>query len=437
MHWPRTRVAAAFGFLLLVRAPGASAADYSNWIGVYAGGGLGLYTGGNLDHSDSGPLLAGGIRFGWRQKLDVVAALRYGTFSATVLPDSFAPVVGPGGAVTDSMRVDLAYYNQTTQFDLGVLYSFRPGEKWTPQAMGGVGYTFWQVADLTGKSTGLFADGPVLHGFKDDGFDEVLSSNNLNLYFGLGVEFEVLPRTSVQLGGRIDYLVAQHIDNTGASAGYNSPAHVDANDYLSTFFASVHYAFTERDGDRDGIPDRSDVCPDEAEDKDGYEDFDGCPDPDNDGDGVLDALDKCPDTPRGTPVDSLGCPLQAGAAPPDTTRPQGMPQAAPPNTTRPQAPPQPAPPDTTRPQAPQQAPQAAPPDTTRPGVAPPESPRHGALRVFGAPGLAWAVAEGTVVASISAPPQVGADGRAGTVAAASLRPQAAASRREHHGQSED
>ena len=48
------------------------------------------------------------------------------------------------------------------------------------------------------------------------------------------------------------------------------------------------------DQDHDGIPDKVDRCPTEAEDKDGFQDDDGCPDPDNDGDGVLDRADLCP-----------------------------------------------------------------------------------------------------------------------------------------------
>jgi hypothetical protein len=39
------------------------------------------------------------------------------------------------------------------------------------------------------------------------------------------------------------------------------------------------------DGDGDGINDALDRCPTEAEDLDGFQDEDGCPDPDNDGDG--------------------------------------------------------------------------------------------------------------------------------------------------------
>jgi OmpA-OmpF porin, OOP family len=48
------------------------------------------------------------------------------------------------------------------------------------------------------------------------------------------------------------------------------------------------------DNDKDGVPDAYDKCPLEAEDRDGFEDDDGCPDPDNDKDQIADANDKCP-----------------------------------------------------------------------------------------------------------------------------------------------
>src|SRR5207237_1404019 len=38
------------------------------------------------------------------------------------------------------------------------------------------------------------------------------------------------------------------------------------------------------DSDGDGLTDDADKCPQEAEDKDGFQDDDGCPDPDNDAD---------------------------------------------------------------------------------------------------------------------------------------------------------
>src|SRR5262249_29719677 len=52
------------------------------------------------------------------------------------------------------------------------------------------------------------------------------------------------------------------------------------------------------DNDGDGIPDAQDKCPIEAEDKDGVDDADGCIDKDNDGDGIADTLDKCPMQPE-------------------------------------------------------------------------------------------------------------------------------------------
>jgi OOP family OmpA-OmpF porin len=51
----------------------------------------------------------------------------------------------------------------------------------------------------------------------------------------------------------------------------------------------------DEDQDDDGVVGSADRCPSEAEDKDGFQDEDGCPDGDNDGDGVADAADKCPE----------------------------------------------------------------------------------------------------------------------------------------------
>jgi len=58
--------------------------------------------------------------------------------------------------------------------------------------------------------------------------------------------------------------------------------------------ASVRYDYTFLDADGDGIPDERDACPQQAEDRDSFQDDDGCPDPDNDGDGVADGEDTCP-----------------------------------------------------------------------------------------------------------------------------------------------
>ncbi len=64
------------------------------------------------------------------------------------------------------------------------------------------------------------------------------------------------------------------------------------------------------DNDQDGILDGADSCPLVAEDRDGFQDQDGCPDPDNDQDGILDINDKCPNEPEDKDnfQDQDGCP---------------------------------------------------------------------------------------------------------------------------------
>ena len=52
------------------------------------------------------------------------------------------------------------------------------------------------------------------------------------------------------------------------------------------------------DSDGDGLYDDEDACPRKPEDKDGFEDTDGCPEPDNDGDGINDPVDDCPLEPE-------------------------------------------------------------------------------------------------------------------------------------------
>jgi len=54
------------------------------------------------------------------------------------------------------------------------------------------------------------------------------------------------------------------------------------------------YAPRKHDQDADGIPDHRDGCDHLPEDRDGYQDEDGCPDDDNDGDMIVDEDDRCP-----------------------------------------------------------------------------------------------------------------------------------------------
>jgi Putative MetA-pathway of phenol degradation len=75
---------------------------------------------------------------------------------------------------------------------------------------------------------------------------------------------------------------------------------------------SVGWAPRNHDRDHDGVPDDVDQCPGIAEDRDGFEDSDGCPEMDNDDDGIPDAFDACPlvkGVPSADPKKN-GCPVQ-------------------------------------------------------------------------------------------------------------------------------
>ncbi|KFE60795.1 OmpA family protein [Hyalangium minutum] len=92
----------------------------------------------------------------------------------------------------------------------------------------------------------------------------------------------------------------------GLTLGYGMP--------VFRVFTGFSYAFEQpprpKDTDDDGFPDISDACPLDAEDKDGFQDEDGCPDLDNDQDGVPDTADKCPNVPEDKDgfQDEDGCP---------------------------------------------------------------------------------------------------------------------------------
>jgi OmpA-OmpF porin, OOP family len=109
------------------------------------------------------------------------------------------------------------------------------------------------------------------------------------------------------IGGIKLYLARNSFLSLGAGRGLMPSK--GANPDLRAFIGIV---FEPNIGDRDGdgIKDDVDKCPDEPEDFDGFEDEDGCPDPDNDRDGILDEDDKCPNIPEDKDgfEDEDGCP---------------------------------------------------------------------------------------------------------------------------------
>lgn len=172
----------------------------------------------------------------------------------------------------------------------------------------GIGYRFGKESrrteiDLTASlSTAAKGD---LRGFATN-YSEAL----------LGLSQRVIPSLTLYAAGGI-----------GISNGFGTP------DWRAVAGLRFHQGGNQSDDpDGDGVRGAADKCPTEAEDRDGFEDSDGCPDLDNDKDGILDVNDGAPNEPEdmdgfedtdGVPdpdndADGVldgedNCPLQAGA----------------------------------------------------------------------------------------------------------------------------
>lgn len=141
---------------------------------------------------------------------------------------------------------------------------------------------------------------------------------------GAGIRYDLNQSWTLGLEGsfRIPVTGADYLD------GVSKAGNPEKRDWYETANLTVGYRFPfRRDGDKDGIPDDEDACPDEAgtkvakgcpdSDKDGVADkLDACPTdaglakfagcPDSDGDGIPDKTDKCP-SEKGTEFTG-GCP---------------------------------------------------------------------------------------------------------------------------------
>ncbi|HSQ41051.1 MAG TPA: thrombospondin type 3 repeat-containing protein, partial [Fibrobacteraceae bacterium] len=127
---------------------------------------------------------------------------------------------------------------------------------------------------------------------------------------GLQINF---PKAHLEVYGGIHFVINNYKDTLysapeNASEGLPQYGRFPTWGYFAGF--STTFSFQPKDKDGDGIIGDEDKCPDEAEDNDGYEDDDGCPDLDNDGDKINDTKDKCPLQPEDLDgfEDEDGCP---------------------------------------------------------------------------------------------------------------------------------
>ena len=143
-----------------------------------------------------------------------------------------------------------------------------------------------------------------------------MGRGRLNSWFGTTEDADGGPSGLIGLRFGAGGPVSLRVDFTGdyilnpiseTSSGNDSRFDPALNFMLSLGFGGK--AATPKDSDKDGVPDKTDLCPNTPLGT--AVDANGCPFGDADKDGVTDNIDKCPNTPMGATVDAAGCPADA------------------------------------------------------------------------------------------------------------------------------
>ena len=216
----------------------------------------------------------------------------------------------------------LGYDVLSSQTGLGNAYDSRDVP--TSSLMTGVRLTAWVFDELGFEVEGKYVPTQFEHdtsgkanlfGVRAQGVYRFMTQTSVQPFVSLGGGWDLLSADATALRSKGIYVAPSDWDYTimaGAGVRWQVMDHlalrVDLRYVLgearkgtavgSNFEPMLALAYgiggKPGDADGDGILDNVDKCPDQAEDKDGFEDQDGCPDPDNDGDKILDTEDKCP-----------------------------------------------------------------------------------------------------------------------------------------------
>jgi len=179
----------------------------------------------------------------------------------------------------------------TSIFTLGLAatYSISIGDVFFPYVSGGVSNFWFDPKDDQ--------DNPAEYNAANK-YDKTTIAYSIEV----GVKYLVNDKLSINLSVNPYIPQSDYLDDVAAAY---------SDDAFSSVMIGLSYSpFFDNDPDNDGIKGSDDLCADEPEDFDGYEDADGCPDPDNDGDGIMDVNDKCPNEPEDFDSfeDTDGCP---------------------------------------------------------------------------------------------------------------------------------
>ncbi|MBN1756172.1 OmpA family protein [bacterium] len=190
-------------------------------------------------------------------------------------------------------KPDSPYRTYLYPISVNLVYNFITDSRWKPYAVFGGSVLFWELRSKEGSSTRRISH---------------LRANAMG-NLGAGIEYFINQYVSLDLGLRSEFFFDQKNDMSGY--GDIQSANIEFLRATLTFYmGGQRQPKPLVDSDNDGINDDQDKCPFLAEDFDGFEDDDGCPDNDNDGDGIPDNVDKCPNKAEtfNNYLDDDGCP---------------------------------------------------------------------------------------------------------------------------------
>jgi|GEM_PF-2001876 len=204
--------------------------------------------------------------------------------------------LGDGWGDLDAGMVFAKYDDSSFKLNgsAGFRYSFEDRDYDPPYQPGVKIYSFLEPGFSVGSKFTIYV--PV--GFE---YHADTKRGDISRYAGYGLTLGAKPSFALSDNHTLNFTLLYPI--TGKNA--NQEVYLA---FTTDSFIPLPSGPGDRDGD--GITDDVDNCPNDPEDFDGFEDSDGCPDPDNDGDGILDADDRCPNDPEifNGYEDEDGCP---------------------------------------------------------------------------------------------------------------------------------